>query len=102
MQNWYPEEWEFTLRVLQVGAHNDPRACRNGHQPGDTYVCRYDCPEGFCSKSLCKAFPLMEAVRSGGDLRNLGGDAPQAMTFVCPDGVVRLRLEARRANPDEA
>jgi len=38
--------------------------------------------------------PLMEAVRSGGDLRNLGGDGKYTKTIVCPDGCVIFRLTA--------
>lgn len=40
-------------------------------------------------------FPLMEAVRSGGDLRNVGGDDRYAKTIVCPDGCVVFRLTAK-------
>jgi len=47
--------------------------CRNGHEVGDEFYCEYACLDNFCSKSMLKLFPLMEAVRSGGDLRNLGG-----------------------------
>jgi len=36
----------------------------------------------------------MEAVRSGGDLRNIGGSGKHVMEFDCPDGVVRFKLEA--------
>ncbi len=39
-------------------------------------------------------FPIMEAVRSGGDLRNLGGFERYTMEFDCPDGIVRFRIEA--------
>ena len=36
----------------------------------------------------------MEAVRSGGDLENLGGDGRYSKTIVCPDGCVIFRLTA--------
>jgi len=36
----------------------------------------------------------MGAVRSGGDLRNLGGKEKHVMEFDCHDEVVRFRLEA--------
>jgi len=38
----------------------------------------------------------MEAARSGGDLRNLGGSDKHIMEFECPEGVVRFKLEAFR------
>lgn len=39
-------------------------------------------------------FPLMEAVRSGGDLENLGGNGKYTKTIVCPDGCVIFKLTA--------
>ena len=39
--------------------------------------------------------PLMEAVRSGGDLRNLGGEGRYEKTVVCPDGCVIFKLTAQ-------
>lgn len=40
-------------------------------------------------------FPLMEAVRSGGDLENVGGSGPYCKDIVCPDGCVLFRLTAK-------
>ena len=40
-------------------------------------------------------FPIMEAVRSGGDLENIGGDGKYTKTIVCPDGCVMFRLTAK-------
>lgn len=37
----------------------------------------------------------MEAVRSGGDLENIGGDGKYTKTLVCPDGCVMFRLTAK-------
>lgn len=39
-------------------------------------------------------YPLMEAVRDGGDLENLGGDSKYSKTIVCPDGCVIFKLTA--------
>ncbi|MDF2686279.1 MAG: GCN5-related N-acetyltransferase, partial [Clostridia bacterium] len=94
MKRWYTEEYSFKITVLAVKPDNRPeRHCRNGHEVGDEFFCEYGCPSGFCSKSMFKLFPLMEAVRSGGDLRKLGGIERSIMEFGCPDGVVRFRLE---------
>lgn len=41
-------------------------------------------------------FPMMEAVRSGGDLRNLGGSDKYTKEFICPDGVVKYKLTATK------
>ena len=40
-------------------------------------------------------YPLMEAVRSGGDLTALGGEDRYSKTVVCPDGCVIFRLTAK-------
>ena len=62
----------------------------------------YGCPDGFCSKSMSKLFPLMEAVRSGGDLSNLlAGASKHSGAFTCPDGVVTFRLESIRMDGPE-
>ena len=50
---------------------------------------------GICSKTMMMLYPLMEAVRSGGDLENLGGDGKYTKTIVCPDGCVMFRLTAK-------
>jgi uncharacterized repeat protein (TIGR04076 family) len=95
MKNWYKEEYSFKITVVSVGVDGKPENCRNGHEVGDTYTCEYGCPSGFCSKSMAKLFPLMEAVRSGGDLSNLlAGATKHSGEFYCPDGVVVFKLEA--------
>lgn len=100
MKKWYDEEYEFTVEVVGFlrGDHTE-RYCRNGEEPGDKYTCTYGCPvnqdgQGICSKLMMVLFPLMEAVRSGGDLRNVGGDSQYTKTVVCPDGCVIFRLTA--------
>ncbi len=97
MKKFVTEDTSFTLTVIG-GKTNAQGAldCRNGHEIGDRYVCEYGCPDGFCQKCMLKAFPLMEAVRSGGDLRQLGGEGRNAITFCCPDGAVLFRLDATR------
>lgn len=101
MKRWYEEEFSFKITVVAVGHDDNPRNCRNGHEVGDTYSCEYGCPMpqngegGFCSKTMFKLFPLLEAVRSGGDLSNLlPGAEKRKCEFVCPDGVVKFRLQA--------
>lgn len=97
MNKWYHEEYSFKITVLSVNPDNKPENhCRNGHEVGDEFHCEYGCSNGFCSKSMSKLFPLMEAVRSGGDLRNLGGIDQYVMEFDCPDGIVRFKLEAAK------
>ena len=51
---------------------------------------------GICSKTMMMLYPLMEAVRSGGNLRNVGGSGKYEKDIACPDGCVMFRLTARR------
>ena len=101
MKKWYNEEYEFTVKVLGfLRGNKTERYCRNGEEPGDIYTCTYGCPvnkdgQGICSKTMMMLYPLMEAVRSGGDLENLGGDSKYTKTVVCPDGCVMFRLTAK-------
>ena len=83
-------------RSPAVGTDNKPTNCRMGYEPGDSFTCQYGCPEDFCSKSIMKVFPIFEAVRSEGDLRNLGGSGKHKIDIVCPDGVVKFRISAKR------
>ena len=101
MKKWYDEEYEFCVEVTGFlhGDHTE-RYCRNGEEIGDRYICTYGCPVnqdgyGICSKTMMMLYPLMESVRSGGDLENLGGEGKYTKTIVCPDGCVIFRLTAR-------
>lgn len=101
MKKWYDEEYEFEIEVVGfTRSERTERYCRNGEEVGDTYVCGYGCPvnaagQGICSKTMVALFPLMEAVRSGGDLTKLGGDGKFSKNVICPDGCVEFRLTAR-------
>ncbi len=100
MKKWYAEEYEFQVEVVGFlrGNHTE-HYCRNGEEIGDKYTCTYGCPvnqngDGICSKTMLMLYPLMEAIRSGGDLENLGGEEKCSKTIVCPDGCVMFRLTA--------
>ena len=79
MKKWYEEEYEFQIEVISfLRGNSTENYCRNGEEIGDTYICTYGCPvngqgQGICSKVMMMLFPIMEAVRSGGDLENIGG-----------------------------
>lgn len=74
MHKWYDEEYEFTVEVTGfLRGDKTEHYCRNGEQIGDIYHCTYGCPVngqgyGICSKTMMMLYPIMEAVRSGGDL----------------------------------
>lgn len=52
--------------------------------------------QGICSKTMMMLYPIMEAIRSGGDLENIGGDGRYTKNIVCPDGCVMFRLTAKK------
>ncbi len=101
MKKWYDEEYEFEIEVSGfLQGNKTENYCRNGEEIGDKYRCTYGCPVndmgyGICSKAMIQLYPIMEAVRSGGDLTNLGGDSKYSKTVVCPDGCVIFRLTAK-------
>ena len=102
MKKWYDEEYEWKIEVIGFlrGDHTE-RYCRNGEEVGDVYTCTYGCPVnaqgyGICSKAMLQMFPIMEAVRSGGDLTRIGGSGPYTKDVVCPDGNVIFRLTATK------
>lgn len=104
MKKWYDEEyaWEIEVTGFLRSDHTE-RYCRNGEEIGDRYTCTYGCPvnisgQGICSKTMTVMFPIMEAIRSGGDLTNIGGDSTYSKNIICPDGCVMFRMTARRLN----
>lgn len=102
MKKWLDEEYEFEIEVTGfLRGERTENYCRNGEEIGDRYTCTYGCPvnadgQGICPKVMLVLFPLMEAIRSGGDLENVGGDGRYSKTVVCPDGCVIFRLSAKR------
>ena len=102
MKKWYEEEYEFEIKVTGfLRSDHTEHYCRNGEEVGDTYTCTYGCPvnsdgQGICSKTMMVMFPIMEAVRSGGDLENIGGEGKYTKTVVCPDGCVVFRMTAKK------
>ena len=102
MKKWYAEEYEWEIKVIGFlrGDHTE-RYCRNGEEISDSYTCTYGCPvneygQGICSKVMMVLFPIMEAVRSGGDLTYIGGRTPYCKDIVCPDGCVKFRITAHK------
>ncbi len=87
--------------ICELRGGEEPEGlCRNGEEIGDKYSCTYGCPVnqegyGICSKTMM-LYPLMEAIRSVGDLRNVGGSDKYVKDIVCPDGCVMFRLKVRK------
>lgn len=95
-------QYEFQIEVIGfLNGDRTERYCRNGEEIGDRYTCTYGCPvnengQGICSKTMLLLFPIMESVRSGGDLENIGGSSKYTKEIVCPDGCVIFRLTANK------
>lgn len=102
MKKWYNEEYEFEFEVIGfLRSDHTEGYCRNGEEIGDKYTCTYGCPvnkerQGICSKVMMIMFPVMESVRSGGDLENIGGIGKYSKDIVCPYGCVIFRLTAKK------
>lgn len=102
MKKWFDEEYEWEIDVVgYLRGNKAERYCRNGEEIGDKYTCTYGCPvnkdgQGICSKTMTVMFPIMESVRSGGDLENIGGDSKYSKVVVCPDGCVMFRMTAKK------
>ena len=88
MKKTIKEDWTFEIRVIRDGG------CRMGFEEGDIFSCMYECPSGFCPKTMSVLHSLCEAARSGGDYRLLGGSARDTIDFTCADGVIKFRLHA--------
>lgn len=101
MKKWLAEDFEFEIEVVgYLRIEKTEGYCRNGEEIGDKYLSTYGCPVnkdgyGICPKVMTQIYPLMEAIRSGGDLENLGGDGKYTKTVVCPDGCVLFRVTAK-------
>lgn len=101
MKKWYKEEYEWHIEVMGfLRGSKTENYCRNGEEIGDVYSCTYGCPvnaegEGICSKVMMMMFPIMEAVRSGGNLEYIGGSSQYSKDIVCPDGCVLFRMTAK-------
>ena len=107
-EKWFKEdfEWEIEMTGFLRGSETEGY-CRNGEEIGDKYTCTYGFPvnadgHGICSKVMAVMFPVMEAMRSGGDLRNIGGSGWYTKEIVCPDGCVVFRLTARPVRTSHA
>lgn len=48
MKKWITEDWEFDIIVTKGKAEN----CRMGFEAGDKFLCKYECPAGFCPKTI--------------------------------------------------
>jgi uncharacterized repeat protein (TIGR04076 family) len=90
MHKTIDEDWEFTIKVIKENP------CRMGFEIGDTFTCKYECPTGFCPKTMATLHTLCDVARSGGDYMLLGGKSSNEIDFFCADGAIRFHLAANK------
>jgi uncharacterized repeat protein (TIGR04076 family) len=89
MHKTIAEDWEFVITVI------DSKRCGMGFEKGDSFHCTYDCPTGFCPKTMANLHRLCDIARAGGDYKLLGGKSKNEIDFCCADGCVNFRLTAK-------
>ena len=85
------EDWEFEI-VVTNGLANQ---CRMGFEAGDKFTCKYECPTGFCPKTMPTLHTLCEIARCGGDFKLRGSKSSNEVDFCCADGLIEFRLYAK-------
>ena len=83
------EDWEFEITVTKV---NYP--CRMGFETGDSFKCKYECPTGFCPKTMPVLHTLCEVIRCGGDYRFRGSKYQNEIDFICADSCIEFHMIA--------
>ena len=90
------DEMKFQLEVIEVDDRGLPinRACRAAHRKGQRWSFDWHTPSGLCGEVYAGLYPLLVALRVGGDMRELGSTEPNRRVYTCPSRVVRFRLSA--------
>ena len=56
MHKQLEEDWRFEITVIR----GDAKLCRLGLESGDLFTCGYECPAGFCPKTMPVLYTLCE------------------------------------------
>lgn len=91
MKKTYLEDWEFEITVKNGVAER----CRMGFETGDKFVCRYECPTGFCPKTMQVLYTWCEVIRCGGDFKLRNSQSSTETDFICADGEIEFHLVAK-------
>lgn len=105
------EDVRFVVRVVRVGeapeagdgitgssasACPTDKLCRAAHKVGQTFEFDWRTPEGLCGEAYAAIYPLLFAMRVGGDMRQLGSPERDVRRFTCPSRMVRFEVHAVR------
>ena len=91
MRKTIVEDWEFEITVKNRIA----KQCRTGFKTGDKFSCKYECPSGFCPKTIPVLYTLCEIARCGGDYKLRSSDSRLEIDFPCADGPIVFHLTAK-------
>ena len=97
MKKWVTEDWEFKLIATDGKAGH----CRLGLEKGDKFIFQYECPAGFCPKTMPVLHTLCEIIRCGGNYKLRGSNLDNEIDFSCADGCINFQLKAYPINRDE-
>lgn len=89
MKKCIVEDWLFEITVTKA------KPCRLGFEAGDRFTCTYECPTGFCPKTMPVLYTLCEIIRCGGDYKLRGSESSLEIDFPCADGCVDFHLVAK-------
>ena len=95
MKKWIVEDWTFEITAVRGTAAD----CRLGIEMGDVFLSQYECPAGFCPKTMPVLYTLCEIKRCGGSFRLRGSPSDDEIDFPCADGCVGFHLRAIRKVP---
>lgn len=84
------EDWEFEIVVTKTHY-----PCRMGFEIGDKFYCKYECPPGFCPKTMSTLHTLCEIARCGGDYKLKGSKSSNEVDFICADSCIEFHIIAK-------
>ncbi len=92
MHKWILEDWVFEIVVIKGRAED----CRMGFEAGDVFSCQYECPTGFCPKTMPVLYTLCEIARCGGNYKLKGSRNEYEIDFPCADSCIQFHLTAKK------
>jgi uncharacterized repeat protein (TIGR04076 family) len=86
----WKEPVRFEVEIVEVAS-----ACRAEHEKGQKFTFDWNTPQGICGESFVGMYPVLFALRVGGDMQMLGSPDKNTRVYTCPSRVVKFRIAAR-------
>jgi len=84
---WF-EPFRFEIEVIEVKSD-----CRADHKVKEPFRAEYRTSDPpICGEAYVGMYPLLFAMRVGGDMRHLGKEHPLQVIYTCPSRVVRFLI----------